>query len=181
MSEPTYGHTKTGEPITAEMIEELADEAERGYSPGQLPGHRRGPGRPPLGEAAKAVEYGSNPRYSRNSRASRKRGRHRLRSDPASPARIPTRRVANPSPELSAEVPHRRRDTAWARDRRTHWPANNHAPRSPTGRLPELAGSLLRRAQRLLREWIELHHTELAANWERAGHDEPLQTVAPLP
>lgn len=56
MSEHTYGHTKSGEPITDTTIEELADEAERGYEPGQLRGRRRGPGRPPLGSAAKAVE-----------------------------------------------------------------------------------------------------------------------------
>jgi hypothetical protein len=51
-----YGHTKSGEPITDEMIEQLADEADRGYEPGQLKGRRRGPDRPPLGEAAKSVE-----------------------------------------------------------------------------------------------------------------------------
>lgn len=51
MSGRTYGHTKRGE-ITDKMIEDLAAEAERGYEPGQ----RRGPGRPPLGEAAKSVE-----------------------------------------------------------------------------------------------------------------------------
>jgi Ribbon-helix-helix protein, copG family len=51
-----YGHTKAGEPVTDEMIELLADAADRGYEPGQLKGHRRGPGRPPLGEAAKSVE-----------------------------------------------------------------------------------------------------------------------------
>lgn len=51
-----YGSTETGAPITDEMINELADEAERGYEPGQLKGRRRGPGRPPLGEAAKSVE-----------------------------------------------------------------------------------------------------------------------------
>ena len=56
MSERTYGHTRTGKPIDDEMIEGLADEAERGYQPGQLAGHRRGPGRPPLGDAAKVVE-----------------------------------------------------------------------------------------------------------------------------
>lgn len=39
----------------AELADER-DEAERGYTPGQLQGHQRGPGRPPLGEAAKAVE-----------------------------------------------------------------------------------------------------------------------------
>jgi hypothetical protein len=54
--EHTYGHTKNGEPITEEMIERFAEEAERDYEPGQLKGRRRGPGRPPLGEAAKAVE-----------------------------------------------------------------------------------------------------------------------------
>ncbi len=52
----TYGRTKSGEPITDEMIERFAEEAERGYEPGQLKGCRRGPGRPPLGDAAKSVE-----------------------------------------------------------------------------------------------------------------------------
>jgi hypothetical protein len=52
----TYGHTKSGEPITDEMIERFVEEAERGYEPGQLKGRRRGPGRPPLGETAKSVE-----------------------------------------------------------------------------------------------------------------------------
>ncbi len=55
-AERTYGHTNNGEPITDEVIERLADEAERGYEPGQLRKARRGPGRPPLGVAAKAVE-----------------------------------------------------------------------------------------------------------------------------
>ncbi len=52
----TYGRTKSGEPITDEMIERFVEEAEHGYVPGQLKGRRRGPGRPPLGEAAKSVE-----------------------------------------------------------------------------------------------------------------------------
>lgn len=56
MSGRTYGHIKSGASITDEMIERLADEAERGYKPGQLEGRRRGPGRPPLGTAAKSVE-----------------------------------------------------------------------------------------------------------------------------
>ena len=56
MSERTYGFTKSGKSIDDEMIQELADEAERGYEPDQLQGYRRGPGRPPLGEAAKRVE-----------------------------------------------------------------------------------------------------------------------------
>ena len=44
-----YGHTQSGEPITDEMIERFAEEAERGYQVGQLKGRRRGPGRPQLG------------------------------------------------------------------------------------------------------------------------------------
>ncbi|MDA8290165.1 MAG: ribbon-helix-helix domain-containing protein [Actinomycetota bacterium] len=51
-----YGRTRHGEPITDETIERFAEEAERGYEPGQLKGRRRGPGRPPLGDAAKSVE-----------------------------------------------------------------------------------------------------------------------------
>lgn len=56
MSERTYGFTKSGKQIDDGMIEEFADEAERGYEPGQLQRQRRGPGRPPLGKAAKLVE-----------------------------------------------------------------------------------------------------------------------------
>lgn len=56
MNERSYGHTKSGKPMDDEMIQKLADESERGYEPGQLRGHRRGPGRPPLGDAAKSVE-----------------------------------------------------------------------------------------------------------------------------
>jgi hypothetical protein len=56
MAERVYGHTNGGEPITDVMIEHLADEAELGYEAGQLRGRPRGPGRPPLGEAAKTVE-----------------------------------------------------------------------------------------------------------------------------
>ena len=56
MLERVYGHTKSGEPITDQMVEELAEEAERGYEPGQLRSRRRGPGRPPMGEAAKVVD-----------------------------------------------------------------------------------------------------------------------------
>jgi len=55
-SKRNYGRTKSGKQITDAMIEQFAEEAERGYQPGQLHGRRRGPGRPPLGDAAKAVE-----------------------------------------------------------------------------------------------------------------------------
>lgn len=56
MSGPSHGRAEKGRPITDEVIEELADQAERGYAPGELLGRRRGPGRPPLGEGAKSVE-----------------------------------------------------------------------------------------------------------------------------
>ncbi len=56
MSEHTYGQTSTGDPVTDAMIGKFAEEAERGYEAGQLRGKRRGPGRPPLGTAAKTVE-----------------------------------------------------------------------------------------------------------------------------
>ncbi len=56
MSEHIYGQTQSGKTINDQMIENLADEAERGYKSGQLQGQRRGPGRPPLGDAAKSVE-----------------------------------------------------------------------------------------------------------------------------
>ena len=56
MGERIYGHTKNGTPIDDEMVERMADEAERGFEPGSLAEKRRGRGRPPLGEAAKVVE-----------------------------------------------------------------------------------------------------------------------------
>ena len=55
MTEASYGSTKGGTPITEEMIQWFADEAERGYSSELLVTKRRGPGRPPLGNAAKKV------------------------------------------------------------------------------------------------------------------------------
>ncbi len=42
-----------------------------------------------------------------------------------------------------------------------------------TGRMP-------RRALEFLREWLELHRSELDANWERARLREPLLPIAPL-
>ena len=55
MTERIYGHTKSGVPVTESTIERLADEADRGYEPGQLQGRKRGRGRPPLGDRAKSV------------------------------------------------------------------------------------------------------------------------------
>ncbi len=43
------------------------------------------------------------------------------------------------------------------------------------------AGSLPGRALRLVREWLEAHHDELARNFDRGVALESLETVAPLP
>ena len=56
MTKRTHGQTKSGTPIDDEMIEKLADEAERGYEPGQLAAKPRGRGRPPLVDGVKEVE-----------------------------------------------------------------------------------------------------------------------------
>jgi len=56
MTKRTYGKTKSGQPIDEAMIETLAEEADKGYEPGQLLEKPRGRGRPPLGAAAKSVE-----------------------------------------------------------------------------------------------------------------------------
>jgi hypothetical protein len=46
--------------------------------------------------------------------------------------------------------------------------------------LERLRGSLPARADRLVREWAELHQTELLRNWERARAGEPLEQIEPL-
>lgn len=51
----THGNRHDGTPITNEMVDELADEAERGYDTDELLRLRRG-GRPSLGSAPAAVE-----------------------------------------------------------------------------------------------------------------------------
>lgn len=43
-----------------------------------------------------------------------------------------------------------------------------------------IAGSLPRRALVLVAEWAFLHKDELAANWERARQDEPLEPIDAL-
>ena len=43
-----------------------------------------------------------------------------------------------------------------------------------------IAGSLPRRALRLVREWIEEHRDELEANWERAVRFERPEVIEPL-
>lgn len=54
MTKRSYGHTKSGTPVTDDIVEALADEAERGYDVDEIV-RRRG-GRPPMGSAAAAVE-----------------------------------------------------------------------------------------------------------------------------
>ena len=44
-----------------------------------------------------------------------------------------------------------------------------------------LHGSLPRRALALIREWVDLHRGELAADWERAQLGQPLAIIDPLP
>jgi hypothetical protein len=51
----THGTRKDGSPITDEVVEQLADEAERGYDVDDLLRRRRG-GRPAMGSAPAAVE-----------------------------------------------------------------------------------------------------------------------------
>jgi hypothetical protein len=43
-----------------------------------------------------------------------------------------------------------------------------------------IAGSLPRRALALAAEWASLHESELAANWERARREEPLEPIDAL-
>jgi len=56
VSKRTYGHTKSGTPITDELIEDLADEAERGYDVDELVARRGKRGRPRLGSEPSTVE-----------------------------------------------------------------------------------------------------------------------------
>ena len=50
----THGTKADGTPITEEMVEAMADEAERGYDVEKI--RRRRGGRPPMGSAASSVE-----------------------------------------------------------------------------------------------------------------------------
>ena len=54
MPKKTYGKSKSGQPITEELIAELADKAEAGYDVDEI--LRRRGGRPPMGSAAASVE-----------------------------------------------------------------------------------------------------------------------------
>lgn len=56
MTGRTYGHTKSGTPITDDLVEHLADEAERGYDVEQIIARRGKRGRPRLGAEPSTVE-----------------------------------------------------------------------------------------------------------------------------
>jgi hypothetical protein len=43
-----------------------------------------------------------------------------------------------------------------------------------------IAGSIPRTANRLVREWVEIHRSELQDNWERASRPETMQPIEPL-
>lgn len=54
MAKKTHGKTASGAPLTDELVQRLAQEAEAGYDVEQLIRRRRG--RPPIGSGAAAVE-----------------------------------------------------------------------------------------------------------------------------
>ena len=54
MAKKNYGRTRSGKPITDELVEELARKAEEGFDVDQI--LRRRGGRPPMGSAAASVE-----------------------------------------------------------------------------------------------------------------------------
>ncbi|HXH57605.1 CopG family transcriptional regulator [Iamia sp.] len=56
MTKRTYGHTKSGAPITDELLDRLAGEAERGYDVDEIIARRGKRGRPRLGAAPSTVE-----------------------------------------------------------------------------------------------------------------------------
>ncbi len=56
MSTETHGHTKSGQPLTDDLIETLADEAEQGFDVEEILGRRGKRGRPALGSGPSTVE-----------------------------------------------------------------------------------------------------------------------------
>lgn len=56
MTKRTYGHTKSDTPITDELIEERAEEAEAGYDVDEIIARRGNRGRPRLGAEPSTVE-----------------------------------------------------------------------------------------------------------------------------
>lgn len=56
MSPDNHGHTKSGAPLTDEVLERLSREAEAGYDVDELLGRRGKRGRPALGSGPSTVE-----------------------------------------------------------------------------------------------------------------------------
>lgn len=56
MTAEHHGHTESGTPLTDELLETLADEAEAGYDVDEILGRRGKRGRPALGSAPSTVE-----------------------------------------------------------------------------------------------------------------------------
>jgi len=54
MAKKTYGRTRSGKPITEELVEQVSRRAEAGFDVDEI--LRRRGGRPPMGSAAAAVE-----------------------------------------------------------------------------------------------------------------------------
>lgn len=56
MTKRTYGHSTSGKPIDADLIEELSEQAEAGYDVDEVIARRGKRGRPRLGSAPSTVE-----------------------------------------------------------------------------------------------------------------------------
>lgn len=56
MTKRTYGHTKSGTPITDDLIEQFADDADAGYDVDEIVARRGKRGRPRLGAEPSTVE-----------------------------------------------------------------------------------------------------------------------------
>jgi hypothetical protein len=71
----------------------------------------------------------------------------------------------------------------WAEHPPSHFHARygEHRAAVDIATLEVIAGGLPSRAMRLVREWGELHRSELAATWELALAHEPLGRIEPLP
>jgi hypothetical protein len=70
---------------------------------------------------------------------------------------------------------------------REHLPPHFHAHYAGAGAAVAIGsgdvigGDLPPRALRLVREWAELHESDLRTNWDRSENALPLKEVAPLP
>ena len=56
MTAEHHGHTRSGTPLTDDLIEKLADDAEAGYDVDEILGRRGKRGRPSLGSGPSTVE-----------------------------------------------------------------------------------------------------------------------------